>query len=113
MIRKGYEIYEAYVDGHKQEMSEGQPFVVEVRDLETFTRMIVKAIISRKKDGIEGGSTLWFKDFRDEIVPHPGSIKIIEELDDDQFEAVKSSKYEKIKTRGGRIGSAKLEVDEE
>lgn len=100
MIRTGYEVYEGYLDGHEQEMAEGTPFILEVRDLETFTRMIIKAIVSREKDSIPGGSPLWFKDYSDEIVPQPGSIKILEELDDEEYQAVKSEKAKDIKSRG-------------
>lgn len=100
MIRTGYEVYEGYIDGHEQEMAEGTPFIIEIRDLETFTRMIVKAIVSREKDAVPDGSPLWIKDYGDEIVPEPGSIKILEELDDEEYQGVKSEKAKEIKIRG-------------
>jgi hypothetical protein len=92
VIRTGYEVYEGYITEHEQEIAEGKELILEVRDLETFVRMIVKAIVSKEADAIEGGSSLWLKDLNDEIVPKPGSIKILEELDDDEYQAIKSDK---------------------
>lgn len=57
--------------------------VVEVRDLSDFTRKIVKAVISRSPNSIPNGVNLWFKDKDDKLVLEPGSIKIIEEMEDE------------------------------
>lgn len=110
MLREGYEVYEGYVDGHEEEMREGKPFIVEVRDLSTFTRMIVRALVSREKDAFPDGSPLWFKDLNDEIVPEPGSIKILEELDDEVYAAEKSPRALEVKGRGRGGGKTKTEV---
>jgi hypothetical protein len=110
MLREGYEVYEGYIDNHKEEIEQGKDFIVEIRNLATFERMIVRAIVSRDPNGIEGGSSLWIKDFYDEIIPHPGSIKILEELDDEEFQAEKSAKADLIKGRGRGGGRTKTEL---
>ncbi len=110
MLREGYEIYEGYIDDHKDDMKEGKDFIVEIRDLATFERMIVRALVSREPESIEGGTPLWVKDFYDEIIPTPGAIKILEELDDDEFQAEKSAKVNSIKGRGRGGGRTKTEL---
>jgi len=110
MLREGYEVYEGYIDNHREEMEHGKDFIVEIRDLSTFERLIVRAIVSREPDSIEGGTQLWIKDFYDEIIPNPGAIKILEELDDEEFQAEKSAKAGLIKGRGRGGGRTKTEL---
>jgi len=110
MLREGYEVYEGYIDNRKAEIAEGKDFIVEIRDLATFERMIVRAVVSREPNSIEGGTPLWVKDFYDEIVATPGTIKILEELDDEEFKAEKSPKVALIKGRGRGGGRTKTEL---
>lgn len=51
-----------------------------------------------------------YKDSYDEIIPNPGSIKIVEELDDEEFQAEKSPKASLIKGRGRTGGRTKTEL---
>ncbi|HKZ51139.1 MAG TPA: hypothetical protein VJ256_05215 [Dehalococcoidia bacterium] len=39
MERRGYMVYQGYLDGHEQEIERGEPFIVEVRDMGTLSRM--------------------------------------------------------------------------
>jgi len=32
-------VYQGYLDGHEQEIERGEPFIVEVRDMGTLSRM--------------------------------------------------------------------------
>jgi len=40
---EGYEVYEAYLDGHEGEIDRGEPFILEVRELETLQRKVIMA----------------------------------------------------------------------
>lgn len=82
-MREGYEIYEAYLDGHDQEINEGREFIVEVRDLAELCRKVLNAKISRKSDAFTDGCNLWVKNYKEELQPEPWSIYVIEEMDDD------------------------------
>ena len=81
--RTGFEIYDGNVKDNEKNIEEGNPIIVEVRDLTDFTRKIVKAVISRTQDSIPNGVDLWFKDKDDKLVLDPGSISVIEEVGDD------------------------------
>jgi hypothetical protein len=88
-MREGYEVYEAYIDGHEAEIEEGKDFVVEVRDLATFARLVVRAKISKDPQAMPEGGKLWVRAYNDEDVQGPWAIQILEELDDDQVQPIR------------------------
>jgi hypothetical protein len=79
-VRKGYEIFMPFLDGHEKEMEEGKEIVVEVRSLEDFTRKVVRAKIAKEPSKLPDGIELWVKDAKDEFLPEIWRIKIVEEL---------------------------------
>ncbi len=81
--RTGFEVFDGNLKDHEKDIEEGNPIVVEVRDLADFTRKIVNAVISRSQGSVPDGVDLWFKDQEDKLVLEPGSIKVIEEMEDD------------------------------
>jgi len=88
-VREGYEIYEAYIDGHEKEIDACEPFITEVRELDTFTRKVVRARIARSPDQLPQGQTLWVRAYNDEDIWGPWAIEILEELDEDQFQPIR------------------------
>jgi hypothetical protein len=81
-MREGYEVYEAWLMGHEEDIALGRPFALEIKKCEDFSRMVVRAIVSRSK--IEGAERLWVRGYaKDDYLPEEWWIKIIEELDDD------------------------------
>jgi len=81
--RTGFEVFDGNLTDHKKDIEEGNPIIVEVRDLADFNRKIVKAVISRARGSVADGVDLWFKDQEDKLVLEPGSIKVIEEMEED------------------------------
>lgn len=83
-----YEAYIGYVTDNAQktrvEVIEGKPFVLEVRDLDTFERLVVRAVVSEAADALEGGDELWVLDWVENKLETPWSIRVLEELDEDE-----------------------------
>jgi len=88
-VREGYEIYEAYIDGHEEEIDAGQAFITEVRELSTFARKVVRARIARSPDQLPQGEKLWVRAYNDEDILGPWAIEVLEELDEDQYQPIR------------------------
>lgn len=82
-----YEAYIGYLTDDDQvtrdEVREGKPFVMEVRDQDTFERLVVKAVVAEPPEKVEGGDELWVLDWVEERCEAPWSIRILEELDEE------------------------------
>ena len=89
-----YEVYIGYVTDASQrtrrEVADGEPVVMEIRDLDTFERLIVRALVAEPPERVEMGDELWVLDWVENRQPVPWSIRILEELDDDAIEAPRS-----------------------
>lgn len=109
--------YEAYIgylktadQDTKEEITSGQPLILEVRDLDTFERLVVKAMIGEPPNKIEGGDKLWVLDWIEKKLDEPWSIKVLEELEDDALAGARSdigeedlkAPAEALKKFGGR-----------
>jgi|GEM_PF-1508845 len=109
-----YEAYIGYLMDEAQvvrsEVKNGDPFVLEVRDTNTFERLVVRAVVADTEDSIDGGDALWVLDWIENKMESPWSIRIIEEIDDQDAEAPRSdvgeadkvSEAEESKKYGGR-----------
>lgn len=109
-----YEAYIGYLTDNSQqirnEVKEGKPFVLEVRDMDTFERLVVKALVSDSSDAMQGGDELWVLDWIENRNETPWSIKVIEELAEEDIEAERSdvtdadrtSEADEAKKYGGR-----------
>jgi len=86
---EGYEVYEAYLDGHEGEIEKGEPFILEVRELATFQRKVVRAKVAREAGALAEGQPLWVRRYNEEFLPAPWAIQILEELDEDQVQPVR------------------------
>ena len=109
-----YEAYIGYLTDDSQEIrnevKEREPFVLEVRDMDTFERLVVKAVVSDSADAIQGGDELWVLDWIENRMEAPWSIKLLEELTEEDIEAERSdvtdsdrtSAADEAKKYGGR-----------
>jgi hypothetical protein len=98
-MKEGYEIYEAYIDGHQEEVARGEEIVVEVRDLAQFVRKVVRAKIAKPPATLPEGQKLWVRGYDETPLQEPWIIQVVEELDDEvQLERKKkdSSKADDI-----------------
>lgn len=109
--------YEAYIgylcDDNKEtraEVAKGEPFVVEVRDLDTFERLVVRAVVAEPPATVEDGDELWVLDWVESRQAAPWSIRVLEELDEDDEAAQRSdvderdleAAAEEVRKFGGR-----------
>lgn len=97
--------YEAYIgyltDAAQQtrpEVKSGEPFVIELRDLDTFERLVVRAIVAEPPGAVEGGQELWVLDWVENRKPVPWSIRVLEEIDEEAQEAARSDITEADRT---------------
>ena len=88
-MRQGYEVYEAYLDGHEAEIESGEPFVLETRELATMVRMVVKAQVAKPPHKLTEGQTLWVRNYKEAYLEEPWQINILEELDEDEFQPIR------------------------
>ena len=102
-MKEGYEIYEAYIDGHEAEIDQREVFTMEVRDLTSFARIVVKARISKDPAVMPEGRKLWVRAYNDEDVRGPWAIDIIEELDDDDVQPVRGDVARGVKIEAPKI----------
>ena len=97
-----YEAYIGYLTDEAQktrrEVVAGEPFVIEVRDLDTFERLVVRAIVAEPPAKLESGQELWVLDWVENRTPKPWSIQVLEEIDADQLEAARSDITEADRT---------------
>ncbi len=70
----------------REEVREGKPFVVEVRDLDTFERLVVRAVVAEPGAQLEDSDELFVLDWIENRQEEPWSIRVLEELDEDEEE---------------------------
>lgn len=85
-----FEAYIGYVAERDDEMTAGTPFVIEVRDLDTYERLIVSAVVARPGQPLEGSDKLWIVDWVEARQEDPWSIRVEEELDEEAVAAFRS-----------------------
>lgn len=81
-----YEVLEEYVHGQRGEIDQGNPITVEVRDRDTFERLVVKAQIAPPGSDLEGGEQLVLRDLAENVSADDWSIVVLEELDPEAVE---------------------------
>lgn len=85
-----YEAYIGYVAEHDAEAESGEPVVLELRDLDTFERLVVRAVIAKPGTPLDGGDALWIVDWVEARQPNAWSIKVLEELDEEDATSFRS-----------------------
>lgn len=69
-----FEVLEEYIESQRSEIEAGKPVVIEVRDLDTFERMVTRSIVSttggrvrrwRPPDGAQSGRKHCFRCLED------------------------------------------------
>lgn len=97
-----YEVYIGYVTDSSQrtrrEIAAGEPLVMEIRDLDTFERLVVRALVAEPPGLVELGDELWILDWVENRQPVPWSIRVLEELDENAIEAARSDVTDAEKT---------------
>lgn len=82
-----YEAYIGYIDDKHEQIDAGESIVIEVRDLDTFERLIVRAKVGRPERPLDDGDELWILDWVEKRQDAAWSIFVEEELDEDDAAA--------------------------
>lgn len=90
-----YEILQEYVEAQQGDIDEGNPVIVEVRDRDTFERLVVRAMIAPPGQELDGGDQLVLRDLAENVAADDWAIKIIEELDPESVEIRPQSQFRK------------------
>lgn len=85
-----FEVYIGYVAERDAEAESGEPVVLEVRDLDTFERLVVRAVIAKPGVPLDGGDQLWILDWVEAKQSEPWSIRVLEELDEEDATSFRS-----------------------
>ncbi len=97
-----YEAYIGYLTDSSQktrrEVTAGEPFVIELRDLDTFERLVVRAIVAEPPAQLESSDVLWVLDWVENRTPTPWAVRVLEEIDEEQLEASRSDITEADRT---------------
>lgn len=91
----GYEILEEYVHAQRQDIDQGRPVIVEVRDRDTFERLVVRAHIAPPGTDLEGGEQLILRDLVENVAADDWQITVVEELDADAIQSQAVSDFRK------------------
>ena len=68
----------------RAEIESGEPFIVELRDLDTFERKVVQAIVAEPANVLEDSDQLWVLDWIENRLEEPWSIRVLKELDEEE-----------------------------
>lgn len=90
-----YEILEEYVEAARSDIDQGNPVVVEVRDNDTFERLVVKAVLTPPGRDAAGAQPLVLRNLAENVSAVGWSIRILEELDPFAVEIRPVSDYRK------------------
>lgn len=89
-----FEAYIGYLHDQNQatrpEIAAGEPVVLEVRDMDTFERLVVKAIVAEPGATLDDSDDLWVLDYVEARSATPWRIRVLEEVDDEAALAARS-----------------------
>ena len=90
-----YGILEEYVYSKQTDIDQGRPVTVEVRDLDTFERLVANVLIAAPGKPLEGGSPLTLHNLAENVVSDAWQICILEELDPESIQIKPQSDFRK------------------
>jgi hypothetical protein len=90
-----FEVLDEYVYSKRGEIDNGNDVVVEVRDTDTFERLVVRAKIAPPGRSMPGGNPLVLRNLAENVAEDGWTIQIIEELDPESVEIKPQSAYRK------------------
>lgn len=85
-----FEAYIGYVAEKEASIDAGEALVIEVRDLDTYERKVVRAVLARPGVALEDSDELWILDWVEARQSDPWRIRVLEELDEDEAAAARS-----------------------
>ncbi len=90
-----YEILEEYVLTQQAAIDRGDPVVVEVRNTDTFERLVVRARIAPPGREIAGADELVLRNLAENVGARGWTIQVLDELDAEKVQSVAVSAFRK------------------
>lgn len=90
-----FEILDEYVYSIKGDIDQGKDVVVEVRDTDTFERLVVRARIAPPGKNLPDGDSLVLRNLAENVAEDGWTIQVIEELDPESVEIKPQSAFRK------------------
>ena len=90
-----FEVLEEYIESQRSEIEAGNPVVIEIRDLDTFERLVTRSIVAPPGRDLEGGVSLTVRNLAENIVSDAWKICILEVLDPESVDNKPQSDYRK------------------
>jgi hypothetical protein len=90
-----FEILDEYVYSKKHDIDLGNPVTVEVRDTDTFERLVVKAHIVPPGKDLENADDLVLRNLAENVAEEGWKIRVIEELDPEKVKIEPESTFRK------------------
>jgi hypothetical protein len=90
-----YEILEEYVLTQQAAIDRGEPIIVEVRDTDTFERLVVRAQIVPPGRDLAGGDELVLRNLAENVAARGWKIRVLDELDAESVQSVAVSAFRK------------------
>jgi hypothetical protein len=90
-----FEILEEYVHSQKADIDQNKPVTVEIRDLDTFERLVAKVLIGSPESPLEDGDQLILKNLAENVTSDQWTVKVLEELDPDEVDITPQSDFRK------------------
>lgn len=90
-----FEILDEYVQSKKADIDSGNSVTVEVRDTDTYERLVVRAYIVPPGKELEGADDLVLRNLAENIAAEGWKIRVIEELDPEKVDIKPESDFRK------------------
>ena len=90
-----YEILEEYVLTQQSAIDRGEPIVVEVRDTDTFERLVVRAQITPPGRELADSDELVLRNLAENVAARGWRIRVLDELDAESVQSVAVSAFRK------------------
>lgn len=90
-----FEILDEYVYAKKSDIDMGNPVIVEVRNTDTFERLVVKAHIVPPDGELENSNELVLRNLAENVAADGWKIRVIEELDPESVNIEPESDFRK------------------
>lgn len=95
-----FEVLEEYVHSQRGDIDQGKPVVLEVRNTETFERLVVRAMVAPPGQTLEGGVQLALMNLAENVSSDQWQIRVLEELDPEAVKIAPVSDYRRNAPNG-------------
>lgn len=90
-----FETLEEYVLARREVIDRGEPIVLEVRNTDSFERLVVKALVAPPGQPLPGAEELVLRNLAENVGARGWKIRVLEELDAESVQSVPMSSFRK------------------